>query len=862
MSPEQVLGKNVDYRTDLFSLGVTFYELLTGHRAFEGEDASGIFYAILNTEVESIHRFCKSLPPGVEGIVEKLLEKDPAYRYQSAEEVQTDILRLSSDKAISSSTSVKSRNTLSGRIRATSRRTALRRSLMAVGMIGLLAIIASLVWPDSAVKTFSGTLGSGSSESITGQLYDIYTIRTRAGDHVVANMISSEFDTYLRVQSPTGRKADNNDYQGSISHSRVELDITESGTWQIMATSHDEGAMGSYVITVTFSKMEESTASETRIERGMLVEGDETLVTGEFRDSYTIDCSRGEKIVLDLQSSEFDPYLMVFSPGGGQYENDDHEGDANRSLLSLDPTEEGTYTIYVTSYDAGETGNYDLSIWKGSMEATAAEPRIESGELVDGDETLRTGEYMDSYTFEGIPGQRARLDLSSTEFDTYLILKGPGEFNLENDDIGEDPDHSVIDVELPEKGTYRVIVTSFDVGETGRYGLTIHVGGAGGPPDLMKLDVGGKVAGRLEQGDVSLESGEFLDEYVFEGSAGQKIVIEMTSTDFDTYLVLVFPSGETVENDDVDEGIGDSRLELVLPETGRYQVMATTYEGGLTGSYRISLDTAEAAGSGSDPAPVTGTGRVYGIFVGISDYQGEGLDLLYTADDARKVHQAMIDGAGLRPVDGVVIVDSEATVDNIRDTFQRLGGQVTENDLFIFFFSGYGDRRGRSSFQSTDPDDLDEEIVLYDGSIADDELSDLFGLISSRISMVIIDASFSGGFSNDVISAPGRMGLFSCEEDVISSVAVKFKAGGFLAPFLADAIGERQADTDGDNQLSVGELSDYLDNRYRTSVRAGGIDDNIRTGGPQLGYQNLVTNHGSMGPSVILFPLIRDDSDF
>ena len=155
---------------------------------------------------------------------------------------------------------------------------------------------------------------------------------------------------------------------------------------------------------------------------------------------------------------------------------------------------------------------------------------------------------------------------------------------------------------------------------------------------------------------------------------------------------------------------------------------------------------------------------------------------------------------------------------------------------------------------------VDEEIVLYDGSVTDDELSDLCGLISSRISVVIIDASFSGGFSNDVISAPGRMGLFSCEEDVTSSVAVKFKAGGFLAPFLADAIGERQADADGDNQLTVGELSGYLNNRYRNSVRAGGIDENIRAGGPQLGYQNLLVNHGSFGPTVILLSLIPNGS--
>ncbi len=864
MSPEQVVGKNVDHRSDLFSLGVTFYELLTGHRAFEGEDASAIFYAILNAEFESIHRFCKSLPSGVEEIVAKLLEKDPACRYQSAEEVQTDILRLSTRKAASSVT-VKGRGSLISRMKATSRPSSALRFLLIVGFIGLIVLIVRLVSPGSSVKTYSGTLGSGSLESpIDERYFNIYRLKARAGEHITVNMVSSDFDTYLSVRSPTGKKAENNDYEGSTSLSRVEMDITESGTWEITASSHERRATGSYQVTITLSGALDSTTDRSRIERGTLAEGDETLSTGEFQDTYTVNCSRGEKIVIDLRTSEFDPWLVVLTPGGEQFDNDDYEEDASRSLLSLDLTEDGTCTILVTSYEVGETGNYDLNIWIGSMGAAASGPRVESGELSDDDETLRSGEFMDSYTFEGIPGQHARLDLSSSDFDSYLLLKGPGEINLWNDDVDGIPGHSIIDLDLTEKGTYRVIVTSYEEGETGRYSLAIDIVGAGAEEgrqsEMQKIELGGKVSGRLETGDSRLESGLYQDLYVFDGSAGQNIVLEMTSADFDSYLMLIFPSGEAVENDDVEEGVEDSRLELTLPESGRYQVVATSYAGGLTGTYRITLDTGVATGPGTDPAPITGTSRVYGIFVGISDYPGEGFDLPFTADDARRVHQAMVQGAGMQSGDGLVIVDSDATVGNLRDSFQRMGERVSENDLFIFFYSGHGGRLERSRYQPSDPDDLDETLNLYDGSITDDEMNDLCNLIPSRISLIIIDASFSGGFSNDVISVPGRMGLFSCEEDMTSSLAVKFKAGGFLAPFLADAVGEHLADADGDSQLTISELSQYLDHRYRTSVRAGGIDDNIRTGGPQLGYQNLVANHGSIGPSVILLQLIQEDS--
>jgi hypothetical protein len=210
--------------------------------------------------------------------------------------------------------------------------------------------------------------------------------------------------------------------------------------------------------------------------------------------------------------------------------------------------------------------------------------------------------------------------------------------------------------------------------------------------------------------------------------------------------------------------------------------------------------------------------------------------------------------------DGLILVDSDATVEGIRGAFRQLGDRVSQDDLFVFFYSGHGDRQERTSIQPSDPDNLDEMLLLYDGSITDDEMGELCSLISARISLIIIDASFSGGFAKDVISVPGRVGLFSSQEDVVSSVAVKFRAGGFLAPFLADGIGERQADVDGDDQLTASELTEYLENRYRTYVRAGGAGDNIRTGGPELGYQQFVFERGTIGPSVMILRLLPEDS--
>ncbi len=101
MSPEQVTGKDVDHRSDLFALGATGYELLTGQQVFSGADANATYFAILNNAVDPLSRFMSSVPKGLEVLISKLLEKDPYLRYQSAAEVTTDIRRLIGPSAAS-----------------------------------------------------------------------------------------------------------------------------------------------------------------------------------------------------------------------------------------------------------------------------------------------------------------------------------------------------------------------------------------------------------------------------------------------------------------------------------------------------------------------------------------------------------------------------------------------------------------------------------------------------------------------------------------------------------------------------------------------------------------------------------------
>src|SRR6201984_95298 len=94
MSPEQVRGEKLDARTDLFSFGLVLYEMSDGRQAFPENTSGVIFNQILEREPVSATRVNPDLPPKLEEIIGKALEKDPKLRYQHAADVRADLPRL------------------------------------------------------------------------------------------------------------------------------------------------------------------------------------------------------------------------------------------------------------------------------------------------------------------------------------------------------------------------------------------------------------------------------------------------------------------------------------------------------------------------------------------------------------------------------------------------------------------------------------------------------------------------------------------------------------------------------------------------------------------------------------------------
>ena len=94
MSPEQTLGKSVDARSDIFACGIVFYEMAAGRKPFLGSNSFELAGAILRAQPEPLARFGRDVPPELERLILKCLEKDPVRRYQNGHELLADLRNL------------------------------------------------------------------------------------------------------------------------------------------------------------------------------------------------------------------------------------------------------------------------------------------------------------------------------------------------------------------------------------------------------------------------------------------------------------------------------------------------------------------------------------------------------------------------------------------------------------------------------------------------------------------------------------------------------------------------------------------------------------------------------------------------
>lgn len=605
---------------------------------------------------------------------------------------------------------------------------------------------------------------------------------------------------------------------------------------------------------------------------GDLRDGDEQLSSGEFADTYEITGRAGQIVTIRMTSGAFDPYLMMRGPSGFTQDNDDVRQGVRDAELVVTLPASGRYRIIATSFAKGESGRYTVSIngADGGRAQPAPQPapavtaassirpgmRV-NGDLARGDRQLSSGEYADHFTIEGRAGQRLELRLESGAFDPFVQINGPGNFVEANDDDPSGGRNSRLGVTLPADGRYSVMVTSYAANEVGGY--TLRVGDEQSSEAMREperprvntapstrpavagatnLTIGQNTNGQLARGDAQLGSdGEYVDTYRFTGRRGERVAIEATSSAFDTYIIMHPPEGDQIDNDDGPNGT-NARIDQVLPADGEYRVLVTSFRPGETGDYQLSIAPSEGP---ARVASVLGGQRVFALMVGVSDYGDTANNLPNTDEDARKLADSLRRAGVLNPA-SIVLTNAEGTREGVRSAFARVAAQAGPDDMFLFFYSGHGNQVDADASSATEPDARNEEITLRDGGMTDDELATLFGTLRTRLSLVVLDSCYSGGFSRDIVNRPGVMGIFSSEEDLTSLVADKFEAGGYLSYFIRSALAG-EADDNGDRVVSAGELATYLRTNFN-SPAVGPLEAETTDG--QRNYQNLVIERGGV----------------
>lgn len=374
-----------------------------------------------------------------------------------------------------------------------------------------------------------------------------------------------------------------------------------------------------------------------------------------------------------------------------------------------------------------------------------------TGELESSDDRMPDGQYLDGWLFSTSERIELTVAVASDDFDTVLLIYGGDEVIASNDDF--DGTNSGLTVTL-EPGDYGAFVTSYSQGETGSYRIRAEVGGGGGSAGVME--------GRLEPGP-TLSDGTYYTDFQMSGRAGDRVTISMTSSDFDTYLLLLRDGEIIASNDDADGT--DSEIVHILPTTGTYTIRANSFAEGATGAFTIRVSTEENAvqpfagfGSGGDP-----NGR-YALLVGIDDYPGTGSDLRGPVEDARIMERVLTEKYGFDPANIVTLNDADATRQNIAMGIAQHLGQAGPDGVAVFFYSGHGTQIGENIGLTGDLDpeprgEGDEAIYIYghdyeSSILVDEELGYLMETLSANRKLVVVDACHSGEITRAGGDAP------------------------------------------------------------------------------------------------------------
>lgn len=453
-------------------------------------------------------------------------------------------------------------------------------------------------------ETHDGLLEPGDDIAGDGPFQDRWTFEARAGQRLLVQMRSEDFDAYLIVLDADGRELATDDDGLSGRDAQVSIRAAAAGRLTAIATSFGEdpqsGAYRLALIEETGNFAEPgmpSLLAPGEANDGRLELGDRSGARG-YLDEWTFTGRAGQMARVDVTSQTFDPYV-VLRQGGTPLDSNDDGGEGTNARLATVLPRDGEYTLVVSAYTEGrQGGRYRVALGFADAPLNAGRTgritagRGVSGRLEPGDQRRGDGAYQDEWEFDGRANQEVIVEMRADDFDAFLELRDDrGTLVSENDD-GGDGTNSLLTARLPRNGRYRIIARSFgDSERSGFYELTLTVasGTAAAPGRAQELRLDEVMVGRLESGDSVVGDGSWADVFTFRAPNDGELVLEMRSGAFDTYLIVRESDGATLGTDD-DGGDGtNSRLQVRVVRGRSYRVYANSYGADMAeGSYQLT----------------------------------------------------------------------------------------------------------------------------------------------------------------------------------------------------------------------------------------------------------------------------------
>jgi hypothetical protein len=486
----------------------------------------------------------------------------------------------------------------------------MRRELnLAVSLLALASAASALAQAPVSLspgRTLQGQIVVGDAISADGAWrFDDYSIVARPGQRLEAVMRSDAFDTYLEVFGPEGMQApivSDDDGLGEGTNSRVRFTTDRTGVYILRARPLSGLEGGDYTLALTERPQARPAPRPGRVRLGQTVQGRLAASDGESDDgaaydAFLIRAGAGERVAIELTSEAFDPVVRIGRMSGGAFQelamNDDGPDMGLNARLVFTAPDAGEYLIRATALNGSGEGAYSLAVTEGPPPAPSQPIEFGAtvqGELTPEDGKSENGRPADAYRFSGQEGQRVRIDMTSSDIDTYLQLFDENRVSLaEDDDSGPAGTDSRLTFTLPRTGSYIVEARGFS-DAVGPYSLTLAEIEPEQPPAAMAF--GSTLQGEIGETDPADPEDRKYDAYVITGQAGQRIQAVMRSGDFDTFLRIGRSGGDFVELASDDDGLRegtDSRLNFTLPEDGDYVLRALPLGAEGKGLYSLEL---------------------------------------------------------------------------------------------------------------------------------------------------------------------------------------------------------------------------------------------------------------------------------